>query len=336
MSSWRQVLIGLVPLLLVTQLSAEAKTFLECKTLVQKVLSNDHEVLRAQQRLRTACMQKTQSSIAADAAVTPCTSHNLPSAVADDREVMDAAEQLRDAELRATSRAKQVYYRLQHAYAAQELIRAQQGRLRDLLRVAEANYSAGKALQQDVLKSQVEISLMETRATEAELELHATESEINAMVGQKSLGEPVPAPPKETPHVLSLTIEKLGAKEDSTRSGACEAKPTTTPKMIHKPDGARPCDDSQKGLALEIRQLYLKAKAAEKLVDLYERTILPQSRFAAYSSLVSYEDGNTNFLNVLTSSTLAFEASMHCSEQNEELSLALVRLEELTGMELLD
>jgi outer membrane protein TolC len=70
-------------------------------------------------------------------------------------------------------------------------------------------------------------------------------------------------------------------------------------------------------------------------MEIYDKTILPQARFAVDSSLASYENGTTDFLNVLNNYMAVFDAEMNYHEQMQEFHLALARLEELTGVELM-
>jgi len=90
-----------------------------------------------------------------------------------------------------------------------------------------------------------------------------------------------------------------------------------------------------KSLAYRIEDEYLAAKAAEKLLEIYDKTILPQARFAIDSSLASYENGTTDFLNVLNNYMAVFEAQMTYHEQMQEFHVAVAKLEELTGVELM-
>ena len=89
-----------------------------------------------------------------------------------------------------------------------------------------------------------------------------------------------------------------------------------------------------KSLAYQIEDEYLATKNAEKLMEIYDQTILPQARFAIDSSLASYENGTTDFLNVLNNYMAVFEAQMTYHEQMQEFHVAMAKLEELTGVEL--
>jgi outer membrane protein TolC len=88
-------------------------------------------------------------------------------------------------------------------------------------------------------------------------------------------------------------------------------------------------------LEFRIQDEYTAAKTAQTLLDLYARTVIPQARLAVESSLASYETGATDFLTVLSNHVAAFEYEMNYHEQMQEYHLALARLEELTGVELI-
>jgi outer membrane protein TolC len=211
--------------------------------------------------------------------------------------------------LKVTALVKQAYYRLRHAYATRDYIQRDRDLLRDLSRIAEANYASGKALQQDVLKAQVQISLLEPQVVEAEHDMQSREAEIDRLLGRDP-DSPLGRPPDEKPPALGFSLEQLQAKAGKAADGV------RLPRY-------------------EIRDSYLAAQHAATMMDIYDRTILPQSRFAAHSSLVSYENGTSDFLNVLADYTTVFEAERNYNNQVENFSLALVRLEELTGVELI-
>jgi len=215
----------------------------------------------------------------------------------------------RAVQLKVVARVKQAYYRLRHAYATRDCIERDRDLLRNLLRIAEANYSSGKALQQDVLKAQVEISLLEPQLAGIEYSLHAREAEINEVLG-RAPDAPLGRPSDERPPALGFTVEQLQAKAG------------------HAVDGARP-------LQYEIRDVYLAARNAAAMMDIYDRTILPQCRFAVHSSLVSYENGTCGLHEVLSNYTTEFGAERDYNGRVETFSLALVRLEELTGVDLI-
>jgi outer membrane protein, heavy metal efflux system len=94
---------------------------------------------------------------------------------------------------------KQAYYRLAYLYAATEILDRNVDVLRKFLKISEARYSVGKAEQQDMLKAQTQISLLEARRIPLEQEKRARESEINSLLGRTAgtpLGRPLDLAPR--------------------------------------------------------------------------------------------------------------------------------------------
>jgi cobalt-zinc-cadmium efflux system outer membrane protein len=99
--------------------------------------------------------------------------------------------------------------------------------------------------------------------------------------------------------------------------------------------GARYAYESDaRSLEYRIRDEYNAAETAQKLLELYLKTALPQARLAVESALASYQTGTLDFTAVLANEVAAFEYEMNYHEQMQEFHLALARLEEMTGVEL--
>lgn len=90
-----------------------------------------------------------------------------------------------------------------------------------------------------------------------------------------------------------------------------------------------------RSLEYRLREDYLVAETAKKMMALYSRTVLPQAQLTVDSSLASYSTGASDFMSVLANQVAAFEYEMSYHEQMEEFHLALVRLEEISGVELI-
>jgi outer membrane protein, heavy metal efflux system len=90
-----------------------------------------------------------------------------------------------------------------------------------------------------------------------------------------------------------------------------------------------------RSLEYKIQENYEAAQTAQHLADLYQKTALPQARLTSESSLFAYESGSVDFLSVLTNYIAAFEYELNYHEQLHEFHSALVRLEEITGVELI-
>jgi hypothetical protein len=84
-----------------------------------------------------------------------------------------------------------------------------------------------------------------------------------------------------------------------------------------------------------VRQDFLEAQAAARLLDLYREALVPQSKLALESSLASYETGAVDFLAVLGNFTTILEYELNVHQQLAAHEKALARLEEMTGLELI-
>jgi len=84
-----------------------------------------------------------------------------------------------------------------------------------------------------------------------------------------------------------------------------------------------------------IREQYTVAETARKLVDLYEKSVIPQAQLALESSMASYQTGALDFISLFSNFMNVVDYELMDHEQIMQFHVALARLEELTGMEIL-
>ncbi len=114
-------------------------------------------------------------------------------------------------QLSVRSRVVQAAHRLHHTYAAIAIEEHAKAVLSDMLRVSEARYIAGKAAQQDIFKTQTQLSMMETRIIKMLQDRAMAEAELNSLLNRKPggpVGEPVS---EEVPHP-ALTVDEILAR----------------------------------------------------------------------------------------------------------------------------
>jgi len=297
-------------------------------------------------------------------------------------------EAYQQTQLNIVSRLKQAYYRLAYAHAETDVLDRNLDLLRRFLKISEARYAVGKAEQQDVLKAQTQIAILETRRIPLEQEKRAREAEINSLLSRRPntpIGRPVdltplplPLPPeelfasaRENSPLLRRDEKRIQRSELSVNQARKQYYPDVTlnggyywmgrmPNMyMFRADVKVPLywfrkqrngvteqaiglqqaraalQATEQSLEYQIRNDYTLAEAAAKLIAIYKDTILPQANLTLSSSLSSYESGKVDFLNVLTNTLTIVEYEMNYYEQLQNLYLALVRLEELTGRKLL-
>jgi len=83
-----------------------------------------------------------------------------------------------------------------------------------------------------------------------------------------------------------------------------------------------------------IREEYTTASTARRLVDLYSKAVIPQAKLALESSITSYETGSLDFLSLFTNFQTVVDYELMYHEELMKFHVALVGLEEMTGMEM--
>lgn len=124
------------------------------------------------------------------------------------KEAAASFQQYEAVQLNVISRLKQAYYRLQYTYVARDLLVRNRDLLAKLVSVTEARYSVGKAAQQDVLKAQTQVSILETRLVKLDQQRLSSEAEINSLLNQRP-GTPIGRPEDATPKELTATLDDL-------------------------------------------------------------------------------------------------------------------------------
>jgi outer membrane protein TolC len=88
-------------------------------------------------------------------------------------------------------------------------------------------------------------------------------------------------------------------------------------------------------LVFRIKDDYLMAQASAKLASLYEKEVIPLAGLTLESSLAGYESGAVTFLDVMMNLITVVEYGMNYLEELQNVHLALARIEEMTGKEML-
>ena len=130
------------------------------------------------------------------------------------REAEQAGEEFRRAELGVISRLKMAYAEYAHLDVQLDILRRNKALLDQLARTTEAKYAVGEGIQQDVLKAQVEESLLIDRETTLDQRRQSQTAELNAL-----LNRPASAPLGTAEHpmerALTRTLEELTAAAEA-------------------------------------------------------------------------------------------------------------------------
>jgi outer membrane protein TolC len=114
------------------------------------------------------------------------------------REAEAERQQIDVVKLSLVSRVKQAYFRLATAYQLDEVLRRNDELLTSLLKVSESRYAVGQAAQQDVIRTQTQLSLLALQRQRVARERRTREGELNALLNRlpdAPLGRPADLAP---------------------------------------------------------------------------------------------------------------------------------------------
>lgn len=125
-----------------------------------------------------------------------------------DREAQAAWWDYEAARRKVVADVKQAYYDYFYYWKATDITQKDKDLLQKLSNIAEARYSVGKGVQQDVLKSQVEISLLDQRLTVLEQQEKTAQVRLNTLLFRDPEA-PLPPPDTFEPAKLGHSLDEL-------------------------------------------------------------------------------------------------------------------------------
>ena len=81
-------------------------------------------------------------------------------------------------------------------------------------------------------------------------------------------------------------------------------------------------------------ETYTLAATARKLIDLYEKSVIPEAQLALESSMAGYQTGTLDFLSLFSNFMNVVDYELMYHEEMMQFQVAMARLEEMTGMPL--
>ena len=266
-----------------------------------------------------------------------------------------------------------------------EIVRRNQGLLEQLEQAAEAKYRVGEGLQQDVLRAQVELSVLLGRLTSLEQERQSAAAMLNAVLNRPPAA-PLGAPLAIEKVSFSRTADELEsiARERSPNLRAAQlgvdraessldlARRQYYPDFVLRADYYNKADltpewevgagiriplyfwrkqafgvreaaagvsearatkqSTSQDILARVQSLYAQVTAAERLVDLYGGTVVPQAELSLHSASAGYQVGRVDFLTLLNSFTVLNEYQLRYSEELASFDKAVAQLEEAAGL----
>lgn len=89
-------------------------------------------------------------------------------------------------------------------------------------------------------------------------------------------------------------------------------------------------------LLFQVKEQYLQAKASDELLTLYSKALVPQSALALESSMAAYGTGSLDFESLLANFKSVLEYEVNYYEELANYQKALVNLEQITGLDLVN
>ncbi len=117
----------------------------------------------------------------------------------------------RRTELEVISRVKTAYAEYAHLFELLDLLRRNRDLLQKFARTAEAKYSVGEGIQQDVLRAHVELSLLVDRETSLEQRRQSQTAELNGLLNRPP-SAPLGTPEHPEEKHLTRSVEELTAE----------------------------------------------------------------------------------------------------------------------------
>ncbi len=125
-----------------------------------------------------------------------------------DREAEAGWWDYENARRRVTADVKAAYYDYSFYSKAIETVRKNRDLLQKLSQISEARYRVGKGVQQDVLKSQVEISRIQQRLTVLEQQYKTAQARLNTLL-YRDPDAPLPSPAALDSPKLQYSLDQL-------------------------------------------------------------------------------------------------------------------------------
>ena len=88
-------------------------------------------------------------------------------------------------------------------------------------------------------------------------------------------------------------------------------------------------------LLFQVKDSFVTAKTSEKLMELYSGGIIPQSSLSLESAISGYHVGDIDFLTLLSNLITLFNFELEYYNQLTMYQKALVRIEEITGLDII-
>jgi len=298
-------------------------------------------------------------------------------------------QRYRQLELDVFSQVKLNYYEYFYVVKALQAVSENRNLLRKFEKIAEARYSVGRGIQQDVLRAQLELTLLRDREEVLRRHRETAVAAINTLLNRppdEALGPPDEIQQSSFPSQLTKLYQQ--ARQHSPALRAQEHRVSRAAAALNlSRKGYRPdfrfgfewqhtgpmfrdyyvaafeakipvyfwrkqrfaVEESASKLAearhthtavarnlqFQVKDDYLQARAADRLVYLYKTAIVPQATLALESAISAYEVGSVDFLSLISAATVLLDYKLEYYKQLAAYQQALAKMEPSLGTALI-
>ena len=119
-------------------------------------------------------------------------------------------ESARETKLKILSNLRSAYYDYYLAYRSSEILTQTKDLMKNFQKIAETRYGTGQGMQQDVLRAQLEVSMLLDKIAEEERKKETQTSTINSIIGRDPLA-PLGRPEELPKNYLEKSLSDLAA-----------------------------------------------------------------------------------------------------------------------------
>ena len=119
-------------------------------------------------------------------------------------------ENAREVKLKTLNDLRKAYYDYYLAWESSRILAETKDLMKNVERIAETRYATGQGSQQDVLRAQLEISMLLDRISEEEQKKESKSAEINALAGRDPLA-PLGRPMDVLPLSLDMSLDEMSS-----------------------------------------------------------------------------------------------------------------------------
>jgi len=277
---------------------------------------------------------------------------------------------------------------IRYTWDAEDLLNESEQLLAEMLRGLEARYASGDATQQDLLRTQTQVSLLAIKRESLHQMRRVAEARLNALLARDPVTtysrpantEAVQLPESPAPLLASLSdtspvlhaaesriqarslgvsLARKGYQPETRISGAymnrggmapmwelsvefsipawfrTKQRPEVAERSMELAAARREYEAALHELGFQVQEQYEIARSASRLMKIYDDTLIPQAQLRFESATTAYEAGNADFASLFDGLMEMIDFGITRLEQRRNLEVAVSRLGELTGKELL-